>query len=422
MKVNIKSIFKDKDKKVLLSNFISLFVLQGANYILPLITLPYLVRVLGAEKFGIIAFAQAFVAYFGILIGYGFELSATKEIAEHRENKEKVIEIFSSVILIKFLIMLFSLLVMSLIIFSFDNFKKNWLIFYFTFGVPIGRILFPVWFFQGMEKMKYITFLNITAKVIFTIFIFVFIREASDYIYVPLINSAGFFVAGIIAMWIIFRNFNMKFIIPPFKTIFYHFKNSTQFFLSRLSVSIYTSTNTFVLGLFTTHEMVGYYAVAEKLYQAFDQLYHPLVNTLYPYVANKKNISLFKKIFKIANLFNLILFIVVFLLAGEIIKIIFGDNLDYSVNVFKILILTLPIVVPSMLIGYPFLAAMGFPKYANNSVIFSSILHIIGLGILILLNLVNIYTVAFMVIITESFVLFYRLYGIFKEKLPLFTK
>jgi len=413
----IKKLKKDRDKRKLLENFISLSILQSVNYILPLVTLPYLVRVLGPEKFGLIAFAQSFMQYFVVLTDFGFNLSATREVAIHRDNKEKLSEIFSSVMTIKFVLLMISFMIMSIIVFSFEKFRKDWLIFYFTFGVVVGQVIFPVWFFQGMEKMKYITFLNVTAKLIFTLLIFVLIHKVSDYIFVPLINSFGFLVSGFLAIWIITKDFKIKFYIINKNTLIKYLKSSFQFFLSRVSVSLYTSTNTFILGLFTTEKEVGYYSIAERLYLALQQFYHPLVNALYPYVAHKKNIRLFKNIFKACIFTNIIFVSILFIFSNKLIELIFGIGFEPSAIIFKIFLLSNLVVVPSILLGYPFLAALGFANYANISVILGSFFHLLGLAILLFLNMINIYSVAFMVIITETLVFIIRLYGIIKHKL-----
>ena len=145
----IKNIVNTEDKKRLLSNFFSLSVLQAFTYILPLLTLPYLVRNLGIDKFGLVMFSQAFIMFFSILVDYGFNLSATREISIHRDNKEKITEIFSTVIMIKVILIIVSFLILSILVFSFEIFLNNYKLYFFTFLMVIGQALFPVWYFQG---------------------------------------------------------------------------------------------------------------------------------------------------------------------------------------------------------------------------------------------------------------------------------
>ncbi len=417
----IEKIKTNKDYKRLFSNFVSLSVLQAVNYILPLITFPYLVRILGVEKFGLLAFAQAFIQYFVIITDYGFNLSATREVSINRDNKEKLNEIFSSVMIIKFALMMVSLILMSVIVFGFEKFRGEWFLYYITFGMVLGQTLFPVWFFQGMEQMKWITYLNIVGKGIFTVAIFICVKTSSDYWKVSLLNSIGFITAGIISLWLVMKKFNTKFIFYGFDTIKQYFKDSTQFFLSRVSVSIYTSSNSFVLGVFTNNIMVGYYRIAEKLYQAIQYIYMPLAQVLYPYISKSRNINLFKKIFKFVILFNLLAVIILFFYSKEFFVLLFSNVSVESIKVFKIFLMVILVVVPSILIGYPVLAALGYPEYANKSVIYGSLFHLSGLILLILVNSVSIFKVAFLVFLTEFFVLGYRLNQINRLKNTIFS-
>jgi PST family polysaccharide transporter len=148
----IKSLVNTEEKKRLLSNFFSLLILQGANYILPLITFPYLVRVLGVKKFGLLAFATATIAYFNILTDYGFNLTATREVSIYRDDKEKLNEIFSSVMIIKFILMIVSFLLLLILVYSFDKFRAHSEVFLLTFGTIIGQVLFPQWFLTNIKK------------------------------------------------------------------------------------------------------------------------------------------------------------------------------------------------------------------------------------------------------------------------------
>jgi len=210
-------------RKRLTGNFFSLSILQALNYILPLITLPYLVRVLGPEKYGLISFAQAFIAYFTILTDYGFGLSATREISINRENKEKASEIFSSVMIIKIFLGVLSFVILGLVLLSVPKFGNEWLLYIFTFGTVWQYSLSGMVFSRNREY-EWITILNVIARGIFTVCIFIFIHSESDYLNVAIINSLGSIVAGIISLIIVFKNFKVKFVLPKFESIKYQLK------------------------------------------------------------------------------------------------------------------------------------------------------------------------------------------------------
>lgn len=409
--------YKNSDNKRLVENFFSLSVFQAVNYILPLLTFPYLLRVLGPEMFGLVAFAQSFMNYFNILVDYGFGLSAVREISINRDDNVKITEIYSSVMMIKILFLVVSFLILVGVVTAFDKFSADKSLYLISFISVVGLAIFPIWYFQGVEAMKYTTSINILSRTLFTILIFVFVKDKSDYLLVPLISGIGSIIAGIVSLWIVRKKMKQRFVLCKISTLVYQLKESTHFFWSRVSVSAYTSSNSFVLGLFTNTTIVGYYAAAEKLYMAIQQAYSPLVQTLYPYIAKQRNIALFKKIFSAATIFNTICIIFGLFTADKLIYLVSGQSLPQSVIVFRILLLALLFVVPSILLGYPFLAALGHKKTANFSVIIGSLFHVVGLTLCVLLGSVNLIVVAALVVATELIVFSIRIYGVKKYML-----
>ena len=275
------------EKKRFLGNFVSLATLQGLNYILPLLTLPYLVRVLGTEKFGLIAFATAVVGYFIVLTDYGFNFSATREVANHRDDKNKLVEIFSSVMIIKVLLLLISFVILLFLIISFEKIGKDALLYILTFGSVIGQVLFPVWFFQGVERMKYITIINIISKTIFTVAIFLLVKQTSDYLLVPILTSVGIIVASLISLYIVFFNFKVKFKFQKIATIKQYLKGGSPLFYTSAMSNLLTSSGIIVLSIVTNNTVVGYFSALEKLFRAVVGLFTPLTQALYPISCNK---------------------------------------------------------------------------------------------------------------------------------------
>ncbi|WP_225049589.1 oligosaccharide flippase family protein [Priestia megaterium] len=400
-------------RKKLTGNFLALFSMQLVNMLLPLLTLPFLGKTLGPSGFGLVMFSQAFIQYFVLITDFGFNLSATRQISINRDNFTKINQIVNAVYVIKLLLLLLSILITVIIVLFFSQFREYWYIYILNFGVVIGNVLFPVWLFQGMEQMRYTTVLNVVAKTIFTASIFLIVKSQEQLLLVPLLNSIGYIVSGVIGLIIAIKQFNLRCIIPKKLIIFSQLKESAQFFISRVSVSAYTLTNTLILGLVAGHSMVAYFSIAEKLVNVVAVGVSTIIDAVYPHMAKSRDIGLFKKIFIVIMIVSTIGCIILFLLSDFIISIIFGDNYSVSGHIFRIMLVATYISIPSMLIGYPLLAAFGHSKYANYSVLIASLIHIIML--LIGHAHLNVYTVSYILIVTQIIVLTIRIYGVKKK-------
>lgn len=411
------TISSNSDKKMLFENFLSLGIIQVVSYVIPLISLPYLSRVLGVENFGRVFFAYAFMQYFIILTDFGFGLSAVKEIAQASDDKFQRDEKFNSVMFAKGILLLLSFCILVIIILCIPKFREDYLIYLFTFLMVVGNALFPVWFFQGIQHMKYITFINILSKVIFLILLFAIIKDSSQYIYVPLLNSMGFIIAGIIGIYIAKQRFKVRLYIPKMTDITSQLKTSAEFFLSRASASVITNTNSFALGIITSPLMVGFYTAAEKIYMAYDSLFAQVNNVMYPYIANTKNIVLWKKVLSISIIFNIVLCSFVVFFAKDIITIFYGAEMESAYKILQIFAIIILIKIPSTMMGYPLLAALGYTKVANFSVVAASFVHFLGLFLLIFTKNLNVYSLACMAGISESFICLYRFINVKKLKL-----
>jgi PST family polysaccharide transporter len=338
--------------------------------------------VLGPDKFGLVAFAQAFAQYFVMLTDYGFNLSVTRNISINRHNKEKIDSIFSAVIFIKICLMILSLLLLCSITLLIPRFRQDFLLYLFSFGMVVGNVFVPVWFFQGMEKMKFITLANLSAKTLFLCGIFIFIRRKEDYLYVPLMNSLGFVAAGLMSLVIIFKNFKVRFKIPQLTEIIRALKDGWHIFLSTASITLYSSSNTLLLGLFTNNTIVGYYSAAEKIAQNGQKMFSPVLNSVYPYItkiASGSREAALRFISKILPVIFIVMFSVslgICFLSPLIVRLLLGENFMPSVAVLRILSFIPFLVATGAVFANFFLLAFGFTKEWSKIIILSGLLSL----------------------------------------------
>jgi len=333
--------------KTILSNIIALFTLQGLQYLIPLILLPYLVHTLGIEYFGLLAFATATIAFFRSTVAYGFDFTGTKQIALKKENKRQLGEILSSILIVKLLLVIITFLILLLMIFTVDKISITSTLFLYTFLVVIGDALFPTWFFQGIEKMKFITLFKTLQRTAALVLILLVVNTQEDYLLVPLIEGLLSIGAGVTSLFYIHQNFEITFKIPKKLKIIFQIKNSWHLFLSQIAVHFYTTMNIFVLGLMSDNTTVGYYALAYKLFSVIQELFSPVTKAIFPFLSKKylqNKIAYYKLIKKISlwYLFALsIIGLVTYLFSYEIVNLVSGKPIEETSSLLKVFAISL---------------------------------------------------------------------------------
>jgi O-antigen/teichoic acid export membrane protein len=262
----------------------ALSVLQAANMALPLATLPYLFRVLGPSHFGAYVFAQAVIAYLVLLADYGFNWSATAEIARVQNDHDAVTRIFWRTQAAKALVACAGLVLLVLGVLLVPKMIELRPIMFATFPFVIGTVLFPQWLFQGLERMFFITVSTLSARVLVIPLTYLLVHSPDDTWLAALINSMSTVVAGIVAHALIVRARMISLWMPSANEVMEAFREGWHVFISTAAVSLYTTTNSVLLGFLAGNVTLGYFGAADKIRNAAQALIGPLSNALYPRV------------------------------------------------------------------------------------------------------------------------------------------
>ena len=374
----IKQINSSKDGKTVFANFGYLSLLQVAGYVFPLISMPYLARVIGADGFGKIAFASAIVVWIQTISDWGFNLTATRDVAQNRDNKELVSRIFSNVLWARSVLTLLSGIILLLVVLLVPYLRENADIIFVTFLLVPGYILFPEWFFQAIEKMKYTTFFNLLLKLVFTVAVFVFIHKREDYLIQPLLTTIGYLLCGIGALYLIFKKWGYTLYKPQWSEIFKTIRNSTDVFINNLMPNLYNSFSVMLLGFFGGSTANGIYDGGNRFPVIFYQFQSVLSRAFYPFLSRRPDKhSFYAKLNIVSALIGAVFLI---LLSPLVIKIMLGDEFEKSVVVMQILSFSVVFLAMDYTYGTNFLIIKHKEKPLRNLTFVSSI---VGMGVAI---------------------------------------
>lgn len=316
---------KSKIKKILNSrsvkNGIWLYILQFFNTIIPLFTLPYITRILGANQYGVFSSALNIVGYLVVLVNFGFNLSGTRKITVSKSHDERQ-KIFSNIFSTKLILMLFSFLILflAIIIFDFDITLINTL--FIMYSMVIASAFLQTWFFQGLQKMKNITILSVISRTISVVLVFFLVRSPSDIYIYSVLYSLTFLLISLISLYIIYRKYGIQIKLARFNNIIIEFKDSWHLFttaaMSKLLIGIGITVLTFTTSSFN----VGIYAAIQKIPFIITMIYAPFSQALYPYISSQFETSFRNGLIKINKICKIIIPLSMFI---TIVFIIFGN-------------------------------------------------------------------------------------------------
>jgi PST family polysaccharide transporter len=371
MKRNISLLSEFRTNRQVMKNITWLTVLQFANYLIPILIIPYIVRVIGVNLFGKVSYAQNIISYFTLFVNFGFDYFATREISVNRENKEKTNCIFWSVIKLKIILFFISFCLFIALGISFDKIKYDFVLYLIVFSLNIGVVLFPTWFFQGIEDMGTMAVFNFLIKAIGLILTFLFVKKANDYLLYPLFLSLSYVVAGVISFIYVLKKYHFHFQFTSKSFDLDLLKKSSPIFLNNLFVSFYTLANLTILGFYKSDFEVGIYSGAYKIISAILMVTSmPLNTAVFPMISREfshsiaNGIRLLKRMIRYSSFLLIILFILLLLSSKIIIQVLLGNNFVESIPVFKIFSLLPLLVTVASLLTVQGLYGLQLQKYA----------------------------------------------------------
>lgn len=373
--------------KLLIENFSYLVFLQIFLLVYPLITYPYLVKVLGKELYGIILTAQMLASYASLFIDFGSNFVCAKHISINRNDKTKLGEILSNVLFVRLVIFVLFFLIYALIAYVIPIYRQNYLIFILTYGFCTNELLFPQFFFQGIERMKMISIVNVFTKLVMVLLIFLIIKSKQDAYLVPIVYSIGFLIGGIVSLYDIIIRMKIKLIKPTFEKSWFYVKDSLSIFSTDLVCTIKDKLSYLLIGTYVSMSDVVVYDLGLKLHGIAAKPYMMICTVMFPRLAKTRNVKQLKRVAIISLSFTIILVVIANVFLSDIVLFFLHEHCDL---IPLRLFLIGPIILSvSYVISNNMFVAFGYNKYMFKSILVTTIVYIFCLVVLFLTHHMN---------------------------------
>lgn len=368
--------------KSIVKNMSMLYIMNIAKIVLPLVTLPYLTRVLSKDCYGVVSYVKAVMQYMQIAIDFGFVLSATKDIVEVRDDKDAISRVIGDTLLAKLMLLVASFIALLIIITTIPMLRANAVYTILSF-IVVGLTCFLMDFlFRGIEEMQVITIRYIVMRLIATALTFALVKNDSDMMWIPILDIIGSFVAIALAFWEMKkRNIRIKF--TGIKNALVKLKESAVYFLSNMATTTFTAFNTILIGIYIDAQHVAEWSVCLQMVTAVMSMYTPVTDGIYPYMVKSKDWKLIRKTAMIYMPIIALGCIFTFFVARIALLIIGGEKYATAVPLLRSFIPLLFFSFPAMLCGWPALGSIGKERETTMTTVITAVIQVVGLIILL---------------------------------------
>jgi O-antigen/teichoic acid export membrane protein len=366
-------------QKSLIKNTLYNFFYTGMNLMFPIITAPYISRVLGAKNLGKVNFATNIINWFILFAVFGTTAYGIREVAKARDNQNKLNSIFSEIFLINTICSVIVSFIYIIVVFKVDRFHKELPLYLIMALSIILNMLSIDWFYQGIEEYKYITIRSSIFKIISLVAIFLFIKEENNYIYYGLISVLSGGVSGIL-------NFihSRKFVKLKTKdlNLIKHIKPLSLFFFYAFLVNIYTNFDQTLLGLLTSDKYVAFMARSKSIIGISVAVTQSITNATLPRISyyqkndEKLYLRLIRTVPKYVMWITIPSFVGMFILSENIMYLLGGSEFLEASNLLRIVSINIIFIPLVTFMQYQVMIPSGLEKKALNSAILTSVLSV----------------------------------------------
>lgn len=329
------------NNKKVIENYFFMTILQVLNSFFYLLIYPYLIRTLGAEQYGVYVFATSVVSYFVFFITFGLDLPATKAIAENVDNKDKMQEILSSIFTAKTYLFFISIAVLAGLLWIVPKFYIYKEVIALCFISVYSYVLFPQWFFQGIQKMRVVTYIQLGVKILSLPVIFTMVKSAEDFfVYVAIITFSTL-LGSIIAFFIIKYQYRLSIRWQDMRMLKHWLVEGKPFFYSSLAGSIKEYSIPIIIGSFFGMRDVAIYDLANKIVIVPRTLFMSVNAAIFPkLIVNIKN-HIVKRIIRIEALVSVSVLVLIVIFGKYIVKIMGGEGMEDAYYLAVLLSITI---------------------------------------------------------------------------------